>query len=285
MPLVFFKCCPFLHSAVISVVVFDHQGRVSVVGSANKKECLSTLSSLFDSKTSSSSSSSCEDANGDGDNGAKLLKPFTFNCVHQPTFVTDSENFLVFENFYYVSSALGMGKATTNEKSKEVKESTKEDSKKEEKEKEKEVKKEEEKEVKKEDEKEKEKEARRNLEDGQFPLMTTPLGFKEAADSFCATSWNDVQTSYPKDEQPKDTVIKLCFGASFAFELLTKGTHVYLIYSVHASYPINTPYQHTLLVLLFSDLYCARVKSSLTSPYLLLHLPIFCICAYRPGIE
>ena len=224
---------------------------------------MSTLDSLFDSKTTPS----CEDTNGGSGNSAKLLKPFTFNCVHQPAFVADSENFLVFENFYYVSSALGMGKATqANDKSKEVKETSNEDSKKEV-EKVKEVKKEveNEKEVKKEEGKEGK--VIRNLEDGQFPLMTTPLGFKEAADTFCATNWKDVQTSYPKDEQPKDTVIKLCFGASFAFEFLTKGlyTHTYQyifsiasitlsthqssMYHIYISYqyrPINTSY-HCIL--------------------------------------
>ena len=233
---------------MFSAVVYVNQGRISVVGSAEKKECMSTLSSLFDSKTSSSSSASCEDEN---DNSVKLI-PLTFDCVHQPAFVTDSENFLVFENFYYLSSALGMDKATTTkteEQSKEVKETTNEDSKKAEEEKEKVGKK----------EKEKEKATRRNLEDGKFPLMTTPLGFKEAADTFCATNWNDAQSTYPKDEQPKDTVIKLCFGASFAFEFLTKGIHTYR--SIHpynttlfipssryteSTHPINTPSQYTL---------------------------------------
>ena len=220
---------------LFSAVVYDNQGRISVVGSAEKKECMSTLSSLFDSKTSSSSSASCEEEN---DNSVKLI-PLTFDCVHQPAFVTDSENFLVFENFYYLSSALGMDKATTTkteEQSKEVKVSTNEDSKK--------------------AEEEKEKATRRNLEDGKFPLMTTPLGFKEAADKFCATNWNDAQSTYPKDEQPKDTVIKLCFGASFAFEFLTKGISTIDQYTLaklsshytFSTHPINTPSQYTFSI-------------------------------------
>ena len=32
----------------------------------------------------------------------------SFECVHQPSFVKDSKNFLVFENFYYMSSAIGV---------------------------------------------------------------------------------------------------------------------------------------------------------------------------------
>ena len=33
---------------------------------------------------------------------------FTFNCVFQPSFVAESKNILVFENFYYTSSAIGV---------------------------------------------------------------------------------------------------------------------------------------------------------------------------------
>jgi hypothetical protein len=41
--------------------------------------------------------------------------------------------------------------------------------------------------------------------------------------AFCAAEWAAAQKSYPKDAQPKDTDLKLCFGANFAHEFLTKG--------------------------------------------------------------
>ena len=34
--------------------------------------------------------------------------PYSFNCIYQPEFVLDSANFLVFENFYYMASGLGV---------------------------------------------------------------------------------------------------------------------------------------------------------------------------------
>jgi len=35
-------------------------------------------------------------------------EPFSIECIHQPRFVTESPNFLVFENFFYVSSGIGV---------------------------------------------------------------------------------------------------------------------------------------------------------------------------------
>jgi len=40
----------------------------------------------------------------------------TFACTYQPPFVTNSENFLVFENFFYMASALGVEPAVDSEK-------------------------------------------------------------------------------------------------------------------------------------------------------------------------
>ncbi len=36
------------------------------------------------------------------------LGPFSFGCTHQPAFVAESKNFLLFENFFYMSSAIGV---------------------------------------------------------------------------------------------------------------------------------------------------------------------------------
>jgi hypothetical protein len=68
---------------------------VVVVGSASGKEktCLNKLSLLFSNKTSNCPS--------------MRNRPMSFNCVYQPKFVKQSMNFLVFENFYYVSSGIG----------------------------------------------------------------------------------------------------------------------------------------------------------------------------------
>ena len=43
--------------------------------------------------------------------------PHSFGCVHQPDFVTASSNFLVFENFYYMSSAIAVKPITSNSSS------------------------------------------------------------------------------------------------------------------------------------------------------------------------
>jgi hypothetical protein len=37
---------------------------------------------------------------------SKAGLPTTFSCVQQPTFVSESKNFMIFENFFYVASAL-----------------------------------------------------------------------------------------------------------------------------------------------------------------------------------
>ena len=83
--------------------------------------------------------------------------PFSFNCIHQPEFVAASPNFLIFENFYYVSSAVGVKSINENSK---------------------------------------------------FPLVTTPKEIEKAAEQVCGQSWEDVDKSYPRDDQPKDNNIK-----------------------------------------------------------------------------
>lgn len=131
-----------------------------VVGFSNGRQCMPMLSKLFESKKT------CD---------VQYTKPYSFDCVHQPAFVAASENFLVFENFYYVSSALGIG-------------------------------------------------ARDGSKSGtQYPLLTSPASFKGASDEICAVEWSQAQTTFPKDSQPKDTNIKLCFAASYAHQFLIKG--------------------------------------------------------------
>lgn len=68
-------------------------GEYKIVGASDKAGvCQTAVNNLFvDNK-------SCEGRKG----------PFSFNCVTQPDFVVASKNFLVFENFYYISSATGV---------------------------------------------------------------------------------------------------------------------------------------------------------------------------------
>jgi len=135
-------------------------GAVTVTGQGSSQQCLPALEKLFANKQS------CD---------VQHTKPFSFDCTHQPAFVAASENFLVFENFYYVSSAVGIG-------------------------------------------------AKGAAKSGsQFPLVTSPASFKEAAGEVCSADWTNAQTAYPKDGQPKDVTVKLCFGASYAHQFLTKG--------------------------------------------------------------
>ena len=136
-------------------------GEIDVIGAANTLKCSESLATVFQNKKT------CDIG--------KEVEPYSFDCVHQPAFVAESTNFLVFENFYYVSSALGIG-SKDEEKS-----------------------------------------------GGQFPLLTTPKSFGDAAEIFCSQDWNTVTNTYPKDSQPKDTDIKLCFGSSYANVFLTKG--------------------------------------------------------------
>lgn len=68
-------------------------GNIAVQGSSTKSnKCTSAVAKIFNKDTGS-----CP---GKG--------PYSFNCVSQPDFVRKSSNVLLFENFYYVSSALGL---------------------------------------------------------------------------------------------------------------------------------------------------------------------------------
>ena len=114
---------------------------------------------------------------------ADMSTPYSFDCVYQPSFVAQSSNILVFENFFYTSSALAVaaieaGTVTGN--------------------------------------------GTINL----FPLLTTPNNFRTAANKICSTEWSVAQSEYPKDSQPKDTTLKLCFSSSYAATFLTKGIHL-----------------------------------------------------------
>ena len=63
--------------------------------------CQTAMQTLFTPSTEIKSNENCED---DG--------PYSFKCVFQPDFVKTSKNFLVFENFYYIASAIGVKQAS-----------------------------------------------------------------------------------------------------------------------------------------------------------------------------
>lgn len=85
-------------------------GSYNVHGSSTDKgsTCETAMQSLFTPSTEMKSNENCED---DG--------PYSFKCVYQPDFVKASKNFLVFENFFYIASAIGVKQASdiqSNEK-------------------------------------------------------------------------------------------------------------------------------------------------------------------------
>jgi len=70
-------------------------GAVEVVGTSSAGTCSTDLRTLF--QPVDTISDKCD---GEG--------PYSFRCIYQPSFVRDSDKFLVFENFYYVASAIGI---------------------------------------------------------------------------------------------------------------------------------------------------------------------------------
>ena len=113
-------------------------------------------------------------------------KPLSFACIHQPKFVTESLNFLVFENFYYSSSAANVLPA--NHPSAELSSTTKKKS--------------------------------------EYPLVTSPLELKEAASEVCNLSFEEISKKYPVDGQPADVALKLCFTLSYSAAFLIHGLHL-----------------------------------------------------------
>ena len=95
-------------------------------------------------------------------------------------------NFLVFENFYYSSSAANV--LPVNHPNAELSSTTKRKS--------------------------------------DFPLITSPLELKEAASEVCSLSYEEVVKRYPLDGQPADVAQKLCFTLSYSAAFLIHGLHL-----------------------------------------------------------
>jgi len=72
----------------------------NISGSANTAEgyCSTSIIPIFTGDSSTTAASNTCEKSG----------PHSFGCVYQPDFVAASTNILLFENFYYVSSALGV---------------------------------------------------------------------------------------------------------------------------------------------------------------------------------
>ena len=111
---------------------------------------------------------------------------FSFSCIHQPKFVQQSTNFLVFENFYYAASAASVHPAAPHHPLHVLS-------------------------------------GRGGNYSASFPLVTTAGEFAEAAALVCGKSWVEMQQQYPLDHQPRDTVNRLCFSLSFADLFLSRG--------------------------------------------------------------
>ena len=56
-----------------------------------------------------------------------------------------------------------------------------------------------------------------------FPLKTTPQEFLDSAVEVCSLGWKELQSSFPKDSQPKDVNTKLCFSLSYTAAFLLHG--------------------------------------------------------------
>ena len=72
------------------------EGGFKIQGAAgDEKDCMHSLKALY--QPLDTMSDKCEE---DG--------PYSFHCVYQPSFLKDSKNFLVFENFFYTAKAVGI---------------------------------------------------------------------------------------------------------------------------------------------------------------------------------
>lgn len=113
--------------------------------------------------------------------------PHSFGCVHQPDFVAQSANFLIFENFYYMASGINVQPAGGAPAAAG---------------------------------------ANGTSPKAVFPLRTTAANIKAAASKVCSADWSTVQATYPLDNQPKDVGLKMCFSGSYAYSFLVDGLKI-----------------------------------------------------------
>jgi len=152
--------------------------------------CVRSVASLFSSVASDVLNAMTSGFSPAKSKGCTTNGPHSFGCVYQPHFVANSQNILAFENFYYMSSALGVKPAQTNSNNKV------------------------------------ENETIMNNMATTFPLETTPEHIKDASENFCSLNWQDVEANYPKDAQGKDVNMKSCFVSAFSYSFLVDGLKI-----------------------------------------------------------
>jgi len=139
----------------------------NISGSATKDSCMNFIQKIF-TDSAPHNNKNCD---------TKQRSPYSFGCTYQPNFLVNSKNLLLFENFYYSSSAIGVKPLLAT------------------------------------------------IEEGpiKFPLVTTLENLRDATNAYCSAAWEELQTSYPKDTQPKEVNTKMCFVGSYAYTFLTDG--------------------------------------------------------------
>jgi len=85
-------------------VYFD----ISGVANSAVGFCSASIQPIFGDISSTTRGGGGGDSSTGSGSTCDSAAPHSFGCVHQPAFVAASTNILLFENFYYVSSALGV---------------------------------------------------------------------------------------------------------------------------------------------------------------------------------
>jgi Golgi nucleoside diphosphatase len=164
---------------------------VSATAPVSGASCVRSVASLFSSVASDVLNAMTSGFSPVKSKGCTTNGPHSFGCVYQPHFVANSHNILAFENFYYMSSALGVKPAQVTSSNSKV-----------------------------------ENETIMNNMATTFPLETTPEQIKDASENFCSLNWQDVEANYPKDAQGKDVNTKSCFISAFSYSFLVDGLKI-----------------------------------------------------------
>lgn len=120
----------------------------------------------------------------------KSPPPYSFGCVHQPSYVLKTPNILAYEKFFYISKALGVPSVNDLE--------------------------------------EKELKIEGNISHSkkkQSHVITPSLLLKSSFD-FCSQSWQSIDQNFPKDKQEKKVNKKNCFLSAYAYHFLVNGLKI-----------------------------------------------------------
>jgi hypothetical protein len=161
--------------------VYEGPEKMGVAGSSSQNPgmCAFTMGGIFGASTATPATATPAPACP-----ATALLPRSFGCTHQPAFVAQSKNFLVFENFFYMASALAVPAfSAVGNFTAEAAAST----------------------------------------NAVFPLLTSASQIRKAAEMVCGLQWESLQKSFPRDGQGKDVNLKLCFSSAYAYSFLVDG--------------------------------------------------------------